>query len=125
MTSASTQRTELGHHLAGRRVDHLEADDFGRLQVGAALDARELRVADRGQNDAEERLPDAGHAAQEQVAGVDLPLFLLVVRRRNFRHQDDVGEGLGRVVADERFSAFGDDRLVKADGLFEVWMHWG
>ena len=33
------ERTELGHQLAGRRVDHLEADDFGRLQVGAALDA--------------------------------------------------------------------------------------
>ena len=125
MTSASTQRTELGHHLAGRRVDHLEADDFGRLQVGAALDARELRVADRGENDAEERLADAGHAAQEQVAGVDLPLLLLVVRRRDLRHQHDVGEGLGRVVADERFPAFGDDRLVETDGLFEVWMHWG
>ena len=30
------ERTELGDQLAGRRVDHLKADDLGRLQVGAA-----------------------------------------------------------------------------------------
>ena len=119
------QRPELGDQLAGRRVDHLEADDFGRLQVGAALDARELGVADGGEDDAEERLADAGHAAQQQVAGVDLALLLLVVRGRNLRQQHDVGERLGRVVADERLAAFGDDRLVKVDGFLEVRMHGG
>ena len=36
------QRPELGDELAGGRVDHLEADHLGRLQVGAALDAGEL-----------------------------------------------------------------------------------
>ncbi len=90
------QRPELGDQLAGGRVDHLEADDFGRLQVGAALQARELRVADGREDDAEERLADAGHAAQQQVAGADLALFLLVVGRGNFGQQDDVGELLGR-----------------------------
>ena len=69
-------RAELRHQLAGRRIDHLKADDFGRLQIGAALDARELGVADRGQDHAEEGLADAGHTAQQQVAGVDLPLGL-------------------------------------------------
>ena len=93
------ERAELGHQLAGRRVDHLEADDLGRLQVGASLQADELRVADRGEDDAEERLADARHAAQQQVAGVDLSLLLLVVRGRNLRHQHDVGERLGGVVA--------------------------
>ena len=96
MTSADGQRTELGDELAGGRVDHLEADDLGGLQVGAALDARELGVADRRENDAEEGLADAGHAAQQQVAGVDLPLLLLVVGGRNLRQQHDVGERLGR-----------------------------
>ena len=95
MTSADGERTELGDQLAGRRVDHLEADDFGRLQVGAALDARELGVADRGEDHAEERLADARHAAQQQVAGVDLPLLVLVVGGRNLRQQHDVGQGLG------------------------------
>ena len=117
------QRTELGDERAGRRVDHLEADDFGRLQVGAALDARELGVADRGEDDAEERLADAGHAAQQQVAGVDLPLLVLVVGGRNLRQQDDVGERLRGVVTDERLAAFGDDGVVKVDGFFEVRMH--
>ena len=106
------ERTELGHELAGRRVDHLEADDLGRLQIGASLDARELRVADRREDDAEKRLADAGHAAQQQVAGVDLPLLVLVVGRRNLRQQHDVGERLFGVVADERVAGFGDDRLV-------------
>ena len=118
------QRPELGRQLAGGRVDHLEADDFGRLQVGAALDARELRVADGGEDDAEKRLPDARDAAQEQVAGVDLALLLLVVGRRDFRQQHDVGERLGGVVADERLAALGDDRLVKGDGFFEIRMQW-
>ena len=60
-------RPELGDQLAGRRVDHLKADDFGRLQVGAALDARELGVADRGEDDAEKRLADA--RARRAAAG--------------------------------------------------------
>ena len=119
------QRAELGDELAGRRVDHLEADDFGRLQVGAALEARELGVADRGEDDAEERLADARHAAQQQVAGVDLPLFVLVVGGRNFRQQHDVGERLRGVVADERLAAFGDDGVVEIDGFLEVRVHGG
>ena len=117
------QRAELGDERAGRRVDHLKADHFGRLQVGAALEARELRVADRRQDDAEERLADAGHAAQQQVAGVDLPLLALVVGGRDFREQHDVGQRLGRVVPDERLAAFGDDGVVKVDGFCEVSMH--
>ena len=117
------QRAELGDERAGRRVDHLEADDLGRLQVGAALDARELRVADRREDHAEERLADAGHAAQQQVAGVDLALLVLVVGRRNLRQQHDVGERLRRLVADERLAAFRNDRVVKFDGFFEVRVH--
>ncbi len=118
-------RPELGDQLAGRRVDHLEADHFGRLQVGAPLEAREFGVADGGEDDAEERLADARHAAQQQVAGVHLTLFALVVGGRNFRHQDDVGEGLGGVVADECFATFFDDGLVKVDRFLEVRMHGG
>ena len=116
-------RTELGDQLAGRRIDHLEADHLGRLQVGAALEARELGVADRREDHAEERLADARHAAQQQVAGVDLPLLALVVGGRNFRQQHDVGERLGGVVADERLAALGDDGVVKIDGFLEVWVH--
>jgi hypothetical protein len=122
---ARGERSELGHQLAGRRVDHLKADDFGRLQVGAALQTHELRVADRGEDDAEERLADAGDAAQQEVAGVDLAVLLLVVGRRNFRQEDHVGERFRRIVADERLAAFGDNHVVKRDGLFEVWMHEG
>ena len=117
------ERSELGDQRAGRRVDHLEPDDFGRLQIGAPLEPRELRVADRGEDHAEEGLADAGDAAQQQVAGVDLPLFLLVVGRRDFREQDDIGERLRRLVADERLAAFGDDRFVKGDGFFEIRVH--
>ena len=123
ITSAGRQRTELGDELAGRRVDHLKADDLGRLQVGAALEARELRVADRGEDDAEERLADARHAAQQQVAGVDLPLLVLVVGGRNLRQQHDVGEGLFGVVADEGVARLGDDGVVQVDGFLEFWMH--
>ena len=125
MTSRRRERTELGDELAGRRIDHLEADDLGRLQVGAALDARELRVADGGEDDAEERLADAGHAAQQQVAGVDLPLLVLVVGRRNLRQQHDVGERLLGVVADERLAGLGDDGVVQVDGFLELRMHDG
>jgi hypothetical protein len=63
------------------------------------------------------------HAAQQQVAGVDLALLLLVVRGRNFRQQHDVCQRFGGFVADERLAAFGDDRLVEADSLFEVCVH--
>ena len=62
------ERPELGDELAGGRVDHLKADDLGGLQVGAPLEAGELRVADGGEDDAEERLADARHAAQQQIA---------------------------------------------------------
>jgi hypothetical protein len=111
------ERAELGDEGARCGVNHLEADDFGRLQVGASLDAGKLRVADRRDDDAEKRFADAGHAAQEKVAGVDLPLLVLVVGRRNLRHEDDVGERLFRLVSDERLAGFGDDGLVKFDGF--------
>src|SRR5688572_31487876 len=52
-----------------------------RSEIGTALDARELRVADCGKDDAEERFADAGHAAQQQVAGVDLAVGSLVIGR--------------------------------------------
>ena len=68
-------------------------------------------------------LPTPGHAAQQQVAGVDLPLLVLVVGGRDLRQQDDVGERLRRVVADERLAAFGDDGVVEVDGFREIWMH--
>ena len=61
------QRAELGDERAGRRVDHLEPDDLGGLQVGAALNARELRVADGRDDDAEKRLADA--RARRAAAG--------------------------------------------------------
>ena len=70
-------------------------------------------------------LPTPGTPAQQQVAGVDLTLFLLVVGGRNLRQQDDVGEDLGLLVADERLAAFGDDGFVEGDGFLEVWMHDG
>ena len=117
------ERTELGDELAGRRVDHLEADDLGRLQVGAALQARELRVADRREDHAEKRLADARHAAQQQVAGVDLPLLILVVGGRDLRQQHDVGEGLFRFVADQRVACFGHDGFVQVDGFLKLRMH--
>ena len=117
------QRPELGDQLAGRRVDHLKADDFGRLQVGPALDPGELGVADGGENHAEEGLADARNAPQEQVAGVHLPVLLLVVGRRNFREQDDVGEGFCRVVADKGLAALGNDGFMKVDGLLEIRVH--
>ena len=117
------KRPELGHQLASRRIDHLEADDFGRLEIGASLDAREPGVADRRENHAEERLANAGHASQQKVAGVDLPLFVLVVGGRDFRQQHDVGEGLGGFVSDKRLAAFSNDGFVKGYGFFEVRMH--
>ena len=117
------ERPELGDELARRRVDHLKADDLGRLQVGASLDARELRVADGGEDDAKERLAHARNAAQQQVAGVDLPFLILVVGRRDFRQQNDVGQRLFGLVANERLARLGDDRLVQVDGLLKLRMH--
>ena len=67
------QRSELGDEGAGGRIDHLKADDFGGLQVGAPLNTGEFRCTDGGENHAEECLADAGNAAQQQVARIDLP----------------------------------------------------
>ena len=117
------QRPELGDQLAAGRVDHLEADHFGRLEVGPALDAGEPRVGDRRQDHAEERLADPRYAPNQQVAGVDLPVFLLVVGGRNLRQQDDVGEGLRRLVAHQGFGPFGEDGVVEGDSFLEVWVH--
>src|SRR5262249_53684241 len=109
------QRTEFRDELARRRIDHLKTDDFCRLQVRTSLETRELRVTDRGQNDAEERLSHARHAAQQEVAGVDLTLLVLVVSRRNLREQDDVCERFGGVVTDERLAAFFNNGVVELD----------
>src|SRR5256885_416480 len=57
------------------------------------------------------------------VAIVHLALFALVVGGRNLGEQDDVGERLRRVVADERLASFRDDRLVEVDSFLEVLMH--
>ena len=119
------QRAELGEELAGRGVDHLEPDDLGRLHVGPALDAGELRVADRRQDDAEEGLADAGDAPQQQVAGVDLALLLLVVGRGNFGEENDVRQDLGEVVSHQGLGALREDGLVEGDGFFEIRMHDG
>src|SRR5688572_3916217 len=94
------QRPELGDELARRRVDHLEADDLRRLQIGAPLQPRELGVADRREDDAEERLAHAGDATEQQIAGVDLPLLILVVGRRYLGEQNDVRERFLGVVSD-------------------------
>ena len=68
-------------------------------------------------------LPTPGTPRKQQVAGVDLPLLVLVVGRRNLGEQDDVRERLGGVVTDERLAAFRDDGLVELDGFLEVRMH--
>ncbi len=119
------QRAELGDELAGGRVDHLEADHLGRLQVGAALDAGELGVRDGRQDHAEESLAYARDAPDEQVAGVDLPVLLLVVGGRDLRQQHDVGQGLGRFVADQGLAPFGQDGMMESNGFGEIWMHVG
>jgi hypothetical protein len=117
------ERTELGHELAGRRVDHLKADDLGGLQIRAALQTRERRVADGGEDHAEERLADPGTPRSSRLPAVDLSLFVLVVGGRNLRQQHDVGERLLGVVADERVPRFGHDGLVQVDGFLEFRMH--
>jgi hypothetical protein len=117
------ERAELGDELPGRRVDHLEADDFRRLQVGASLQPRERRVADGGEDDTEKGLPDARHAAQQKVAGVDLPLLILVVGGRNFREQHDVGERFFGVVPDKGVAGFRNDRLVQIQGFLKLRVH--
>src|SRR3989339_688765 len=117
------ERSELGDELAGPRVDHLEADNLGRLKVGASLQPRELRVANRREDDAEEGLPDARDAAEQQVARVDLAMLVFVVGRRNLRQQDDIGQSLGGLVPDECFAAFGHDGVMKVDCFLESKLH--
>ena len=114
---------ELGHEVAGRGVDHLEPDDLGRLQVGAALQAREPGPADGGEDDPEEGLADAGHPAQQQVPGVHLPPLLLVVGGGDLGQQHHVGEGLLALVADEGLAPLGDDGVVEVDGVLQVGVH--
>jgi len=108
---------------ARRRVDHLETDHLGGLQVGASLKAGELRVADGGDDDAEKGLAHARNAAEQQVAGIDLPFLVLVVGRRNLRQQHDIGERLLGLVADQGLAGLGDDRVVQVDGFLELRMH--
>jgi hypothetical protein len=114
------QWSEFRNEFARRRVDHLEADDLGWLQVGPTLEARELRAADRGQDDPEECLPDSRYASKQQVAGVDLALVVLVVRGRYFRQQDHVGERFLALVSHQRLATFGDDGLMKVDGFLKI-----
>src|SRR5438876_17213 len=102
MTARNSMMRSFGINCFKRT--RLKSDDLGRLEIGASLQTRELRVADRGEDDAEERLADTGNAAQQQVARVHLPLFVLVVGGRNLRQQDDVGERLRRLVSDERLA---------------------
>src|SRR5262245_42150233 len=87
------------------------------------LQARELGVADRRQDDAEERLADARHPAEEQVARVDLSLLVLVVRGRDLGKKDHVGERLFGFVADEGIAGLGDDGAVQVDGFLKLRMH--
>jgi hypothetical protein len=93
------------------------------LQVGAPLDAGELRVGDCRQDHPEERLADPGHASDEQVARIHLPVLFLVVGRRDLGEQHDVGEGLRGFVADQGLAAFGQHGVVEGDGFGEVWVH--
>ena len=88
------ERSNLRHQLAGGRIDHLKTDDFGRLQVGTSLQSRKLGIADRGQDHAKEGLPHAGHAAQQQIARVDLPFLSLVVGRRNSERRTTLATAL-------------------------------
>jgi hypothetical protein len=118
----------LGDELAGGRVDHLEPDDFGGLQVGPALQPREFGVADGRQNHPEEGFTDTGHPAQQQVAGVDLTVLVLVVGGRNLREEHDVGERLLGCVPDQGVAGFCDDGVVEIDRFLELWVHeppWG
>ena len=117
------ERAELRRERPRGGVDHLKPDDLGGLQVGAPLKPRKLRVADRGDDHAEERLADTRHPSQQQVAGVHLSLLVLVVRRRNLRHQHDIGERLLPFVSDQGLAGLGDDGVVKVDGFFQLRMH--
>ena len=101
----------------------LAPDDLRRLQVCPSLETRELGVGNRRQDDSEERLADTRNAAEQQVAGVDLPLLVLVVRRRDLREQDDVRQRLFRVVPDECIPRFGHDGLVQIYGFLKFRMH--
>ena len=114
------QRAELGLQGAGRGIDHLKAHDFRRLQVCAALNTRELRSADRGENHAKERFAHSRHATQKQVARVHLTALIAVVARGNFREQHDVRERLLRAIADERLASLSDYCLMKLDGFLQI-----
>jgi len=81
-------------------VDHLEADDFVGWR-SRVLDARELRAADR-----REMTPKrfaTPHAAQQQVAGVDLRFSSCRIRW-NFDSRT-TWRGLFVFVADEALPA--------------------
>jgi len=126
MTSALRQRTEFGHQFAGGRIDHLEADDFGRLQVRAPLNAHEFGVADRREDDAEERLADARDArATAGLPALTWRCSFIVVRGRDLRHQHDVWRALLAVCRSRRAPFRLPRRSIswKPDGLFEVRMH--
>ena len=97
-----------------------ERSRLGRLQVGPSLQPREFRIADRGENHPEEGLPDPWHPSQQQVARVDLPRLILVVRGRDFRQQDDISQSFLGLVADQRLAAFLDNRLMKLDRFLKV-----
>src|SRR5262249_27979713 len=79
------QGSELGNELSGGRIDHLESDDFRRLQVRASLEPGEFGIADGSQNNAEKCLADAGNTANQQVTRIYLPVLLFVVSRWNLR----------------------------------------
>ena len=115
--------SELGEKLAGGRIDHLEADHFGRLQVGASLKAGEFGAADRRQDHAEEGLTDAWNPTKQQVAGIDLTLCLLVVGGGNLGQEHHVSQGLFPVVSDQSLGPFGHDGFVEVDGVLKVGIH--
>ena len=72
-------------------------------------------------------LPTPGTPRSSRLPALTCRSFSLVVGGRNLRQQDDVGERLRRVVADQRLAALGDDRLVKCDrfprdpGAWWIW----
>ena len=106
------ERAELGDERAGCRIDHLEADDFGGLQVGAALKPGKFRVADSREDHAEEGLANARYAAQQEIPGIDLSLPLSIVGRWNLGQEDDVRQRLLGPVSDQRLVGLGHDRDV-------------
>ena len=59
---------DLAPAAAAILLDHLGADDVGRHQVGRELDAVELEVDRLRERLDQQRLGEAGHAAQQHVA---------------------------------------------------------